>query len=512
MLVSFLRSPSIVQLILIAFVAIALPLLWAIFTTLYQVDKLVESNVNVISKVKNESVVSRGLADQLTSLERSARQYQVLGDDAIQAVYIDQRLQFNLLLNQLIVSGPSESKLDVAIKLREKELALFGLVKPKPTKEELLNTDQTVAVLYQQIDILLKETDNSLSEKIDDLSLQAEVIKQQLISQASLALPITLVLAILFTLLITRPIRQLSAAIHGVGQGDLIHDIEIHGPHDIKNLSIRLNCLRKKLYEVEQQKEAFLRNISHELKTPLASIREGAELLCVGDDVEHQKKYDHNEQRAIVDIVKSSSMQLQSLIEGLLHFNELTATHGDQHVIKLPDFFGSAVAPYQLSLRQKKITVEKFIDNESVCFNFHSLKLIVDNLLSNAIKFSPEGNVISITIKKDNNFLVVVVEDNGRGISSEEQEKIFELFYKNENGMLSPLSSNGLGLAIVKEVVTRAHGTIELHSYQSTPISSRKNNKGSTQFIVVLPIPKVSGVVISQKKNSKENKKNKENK
>ena len=496
---TFSRSPSIVQLILIAFIAIALPLLWAIFTTLYQVDKLVESNASIMSKVKKESLVSRELADQLTSLERSARQYQVLGDETIQAVYVGHREQFDLLLSQLIASGPSENKLKMALELREREVELFDLVKLKPTKEELANTDSTMVDLHQQLKELLNEIDRSLSEKTDALAFQAQIIKQQLIAQASLALPVTLVLAILFTLLITRPIRQLSASIHALGEGDLTHEIAIRGPHDIQYLSGCLNGLRKKLYEVEQQKQAFLRNISHELKTPLASIREGAELICVNDSSVAGSSF-QKEQREIINILKSSSAHLQKLIEGLLHFNELTAVHGEQDVIRLPDFFDSIVTPYQLSLRQKNIRIEKNIDVASVNFNFHNLKLIVDNLLSNAIKFSPQDDVVTVTIKREKSFLSIIIEDNGEGVRNEDKSKIFELFYKDEKNMSSPLSSNGLGLAIVKEVVLRAHGSIELYSHQMVNANDRKNNarknsKGNTQFIVLLPMPKMSGLI-----------------
>lgn len=488
---NFLRSPSIVQLILIAFVAIALPLIWAIVTTLYQVDTLVEKNANVIVKVKKESVMSRELADQLTSLERSARQYQVLGDENIQAVYVDHRSLFESLLNQLIISGPSENKLKMAIELREKESMLFELVKIKPTKEELISTDRVIVDLHSGVGELLKETDQSLSEKTDTLTLQAQALKQQLVGQALLVLPITFALAILFTLLITRPIRQLSSSIHALGQGDLTHDIVIRGPHDIKTLSVSLNRLRKKLHEVDQQKEGFLRNMSHELKTPLASIREGAELLYVGGDPGSQE-----EQGEIIDIVKSSSIHLQKLIEGLLHFSELTASHGDQHLIQLSDFFESVIAPYQLSLRQKKITVKRSINIKHVYFNFHSLKLIVDNLLSNAIKFSPDNETITITVSQEKLNLSIIVEDNGRGVSHEEKDKIFELFYKNEKNMSSPLSSSGLGLAIVKEIVMRAHGKIELYSHLSAKNNDRKGIGGNTQFVVLLPISQTPKVTI----------------
>ncbi len=475
--VSFLRSLSIVQLMLIAFIAVALPLMWAIFTTLYQIDELVERNAGIIVKVKKESTMSRELADQLTSLERSARQYQVLGDTTIQSVYIEHRSNFDTLLNQLISNEPSDDNLNRVIALRETEYELFNLVKPKPQEKELEDTDKKISILYTQVEDLLHATDRALAEQTETLAEQARTLKQQLIAKASLALPITLVLAILFTLLITRPIRHLSKAISALGQGDLTNDVLIRGPHDIQDLSVRLNWLRKKLRQVDRQKEAFLRNMSHELKTPLASIREGTELLYAGSEATSIE-----EQRAIINILRSSGIHLQKLIEGLLHFNELTASEGEHSQISVSEMVNSVISAHQLSIKQKQIVVKQEVDLSDIWFHFNSLKLIIDNLLSNAIKFSPEKKHIYITIKKTDLTLSIIIADEGKGIDDEDKNKIFELFYRNDKHLHSPLSSNGLGLAIVKEMVARLHGTVELYDNDLC-----QENRGA-KFIVILPI------------------------
>jgi two-component system sensor histidine kinase GlrK len=478
--VSFLRSLSTAQLMLIAFIAVALPLMWAIFTTLYQIDELVERNAGIIVKVKKESSTSRELADQLKSLERSARQYQVLGDTTIQFVYLEHRSNFDILLNQLISNKPSDDNLNRVIALRETESLLFDLIKPSPQKKELEDTDKKISTLYQQVDNLLQATDRALAEQTETLAEQARILKQQLIAKAALAIPITLALAILFTLLITRPIRQLSKAISALGRGSLTNDVLIRGPHDIQDLSVRLNWLRRKLRQVDQQKEVFLRNMSHELKTPLASIREGTELLYTSSEATSATSIE--EQRAIINILRSSGMHLQTLIEGLLHFNELTASEGEHSHISVTEMVNSIISAHQLSIQQKQIVIEQEIDLPELWLHFNSVKLIIDNLLSNAIKFSPEKKHILISVKKIKSTLSIIISDEGKGIDDEDKRKVFELFYRNDKHLQSPLSSNGLGLAIVKEMVARLHGTIELKDNNAC-----LENQGA-KFIIVFPI------------------------
>ena len=131
---------------------------------------------------------------------------------------------------------------------------------------------------------------------------------------------IALALAILFAVLIARPIRQLDQAIRRMGTADFGHRIEVNGPQDLRYLGQRLEWLRSRLSDLEAQQNRFLRHVSHELKTPLTAVREGAELLR--DDVGGKLS---PEQRDIVRIVRDNTLSLQKLIEDLLKYHQARA-------------------------------------------------------------------------------------------------------------------------------------------------------------------------------------------
>ena len=126
----------------------------------------------------------------------------------------------------------------------------------------------------------------------------------------------------MFATLIARPIRQLDLAIRQMGSADFTHAIKVTGPQDLRYVGQRLEWLRGRLSELEQQQAQFLRHVSHELKTPLTAVREGAELLR--DDVGGKLT---PEQRDIVRIVRDNTLSLQQLIEDLLAYQQ---TRGDE--------------------------------------------------------------------------------------------------------------------------------------------------------------------------------------
>lgn len=470
-LVSIVRTISIVQLILFAFIAVAIPLVWAVLTALYQVDNLVEKNTDAIVQVKNETLVSRSVADHLTSMERSANQFQILGDIALEEVYVTNRDQFHSLLNSFKQSKPDNKRLDLINHLYSGEQRLFGLLRPHPDKNTARDVEVLIAKLHKYAHELVSQTDALLVEQTDFLAREAEGLKQQLLAQAFLALPITVMLGVLFVILITQPIRQLDMAVRDLGRGDLNLDVNVGGPHDLRELGVRLNWLRDRLREVDQQKQAFLRNMSHELKTPLASIREGAELLTICNDNDSI-----TEQQEIIGIIKKSSLHLQYLIENLLRFNELTAAGGDIQLVDFVELVSDVVSPYQLTVNTKKLCIEKHIEPISISANPNHIKIIIDNLLSNAVKFSPNGGIINIDIKKMKNNIVITIQDNGPGVSQTDTSRIFDLFFRGSERPTGLLAGSGLGLAIVKEIVTRLHGQIKV-----------MDSKNGAAFYVSLP-------------------------
>ena len=127
-----------------------------------------------------------------------------------------------------------------------------------------------------------------------------------------------------FTILIARPIRQIDAAIRRLGQADFSVPVQVGGPEDLQQLGERLDWMRQRLADLEQQKNRFLRQMSHELKTPLTALREGAELLS--EEVVGKLT---PEQREIAEILRHNSIELQKLIEDLLSYGASQAHKPD---------------------------------------------------------------------------------------------------------------------------------------------------------------------------------------
>src|SRR5258708_29729668 len=129
-------------------------------------------------------------------------------------------------------------------------------------------------------------------------------------------MPRVVLLGVGATLPSARPIRQLAHGIRRVGAGEFDSDIRVGGPADLKYLGGRLEWLRERLIELEQQKRLFLRHVSHELKTPLTALREGSELLA--DETAGPLSAG---QREVVGILRQNSVRLQQLIEDLLDYH-----------------------------------------------------------------------------------------------------------------------------------------------------------------------------------------------
>ena len=196
-------------------------------------------------------------------------------------------------------------------------------------------------------------------------------------------------------MLIARPIRQLDQAIRRMGTADFTHAIEVNGPQDLRYLGQRLEWLRSRLSDLEEQQNRFLRHVSHELKTPLTAVREGAELLR--DNVGGKLS---PEQREIVRIVRQNTLSLQKLIEDLLTYHQTRAME--------PQTVGPGVDAGRRAARAeraqaRRVRADGDVRRSSsipalVVGDADKVRTIVDNLVSNAIKYSPRSASIVVAL------------------------------------------------------------------------------------------------------------------
>ena len=215
--------------------------------------------------------------------------------------------------------------------------------------------------------------------------------------------------------------------------------------------------MRRQLIDLEQQKTRFLQQISHELKTPLTALREGAQLLS--DDVLGSLT---PEQREIAEILRQNSLKLQKLIEELLDYGAIPLRKLELAPLDPGRLMAGVADDHKLPLQAKSLKLDTRDPGLVMVGDAAKIRIVLDNLLSNAIKFSPPGGIITMALRGDGGELIVDVTDQGPGIAAADRPHVFEPFYQGRVESLGPVRGSGLGLSIVREYVVAHGGSAEI--------------------------------------------------
>jgi two-component system sensor histidine kinase GlrK len=462
--VSFARPRSIVRLILLGFVAVAVPLIAAVVTAVVQVDQLAQRGRRAVLDAEIATQASRALAENLTAMERSLGQYYVLGDRDFYRTYLARRDAFFRSISTL-------SQIDLGVERRE---ALNRLIESEDRLNRQLLTPQgnTVhpiqardisaqwASLNAQARAILAKSSQLIEIEANNARKAAEDLQRTLVFQTAAAVPVAVLLAVLFFVLITRPLRTIGGEIRRLGSGDFGTAVSIRGPQDLEELGSTLDWLRRRIVELEEQKTTFLRHISHELKTPLTSIREGAELLC--DDSQHHLTH---EQKEIAEIMRDSTQHLQRLIEDLLEFGRTQipkAIAPRKQAVRLDEVVQRELESQTLGRASKAIRVTERVQPLVLPGDPDQLRIVVDNLLSNAIKYTPPGGELDVALELRDGAAVFEVSDSGPGVDPDERQLVFEPFYQGKALYAGYVQGTGLGLTIARQYVAAHEGSIEI--------------------------------------------------
>ena len=447
------------NLLLVGFMLVALPLIAALITSAIAVDQLANRSQTAVYQAVRATQSSRRLSELLTAMERSARQIVILNDRGLLDAYNVSRAQFQDISTQLAeLNFYPGQRADLGAIVKTEQQIFDALsnpaVKPAALKAQV---GKYVELSNRAQDIVVKSS--QLIDSEVEAMLKAAATAQRIMFWQVLALiPIATFLVAGFTVLITRPIRQIDAAIREIGDGRFNSPVEVSGPKDLERLGERLEWMRQQLLDLEQQKNRFLRQVSHELKTPLTALREGAQLLSDGVIGELTP-----EQREITKIMRHNSLELQQRIEELLDYG---ATQF--HELKLdiqavdPRPLMERVAQHQkLALQAKNLTLLTKVADVVLHADAARIQAVLDNLLSNAIRFSPAGGTITVDIYSDGAAVVVDVIDQGPGLAAADESRIFEPFYQGRIQGSGSVKGTGLGLSIVKEYVAAHGGSVE---------------------------------------------------
>jgi two-component system, NtrC family, sensor histidine kinase GlrK len=453
---------SFLKLLLIGFALVIVPLLVAFVSANLYFDKLSKQSLSNLSQAVETTRASRVLMEELTLMERSARQYSVLHDKLFLSNYQHAHHNFVGALQALSQQPITQAQRPQLQNFSLQESRLFNTIN---LADNTMTFDQNMADSFAELSHKATEIINKNNELIDYTSalFKAKVAKTQrlLFWQTLTLIPFAIIIAGLITWMIARPIRRMDAAIHQLGKGNYAHEITIKGPGDLRQLGQRLNWLRIELKDLQQQKQRFLQQASHELKTPLTAIREASELMHdgVGGTLNPQ-------QAEILNILRENSLRLQTMIENLLNYTELQFNSSKLNLtsITLSDEIAQIIQAHALSISQKNIIVHQQVSEISVQADKEKLYAVIDNLVSNAVKFTPNNGEITIRATANKSRVTIEVQDTGPGVSEQSKAGLFDPFYRGQQPDQSLVSGSGLGLFIAKEAANALKGELSLRT------------------------------------------------
>ncbi|WP_027328478.1 sensor histidine kinase [Marinimicrobium agarilyticum] len=425
----------------------------------------------LVSRSDSLRVQHSQLNEEARDLERFARQYRLLRDDTFLEPYMEKYQSLLLDVGELrdflrrernAQGGPvaEAQHNELAATLTGLSASLAGL---EPAVLES-SDEQGFADALQELSQARAHLGSAVSAYGDALRTRGEKalqdILQRLFLMGVISLPLTLTLMALGFLQMIRPIRRLSWAIRNLGHGDWNTPIAVTGPRDFQALGERLEWMRDQLRDADQQKQAFLRHVSHELKTPLSAIVEAGSLLK--DEVPGPI---NTKQESVVRILLENSRNLQELIQQLLNYNTTTHSVGlRRQSVSVSELCARLTARLDQQNWRHRVIWECAGRPDTLKADPQLLEMILTNLLSNAYHYSPHDGRVSVSWGMEDSEAWICVEDEGPGIDAADQEKIFQPFVQGHVRRHGSVHGSGVGLAIVKESVARLGGEVKVES------------------------------------------------
>ncbi|MCL1924119.1 MAG: cell wall metabolism sensor histidine kinase WalK [Defluviitaleaceae bacterium] len=316
--------------------------------------------------------------------------------------------------------------------------------------------------------VLIVSAVQNIDDLIDLISTQANIMN-------FVTAGFSLAAAFLVSYLISAPLTRMIKVVIRMSEGHLDQRIEVTGNNEFSQLCTAFNNMNDKLERVEQTREEFVSNVSHELKTPLSAIKVLSESILHEENVEKETYIefltDINSEIDRMDQIINNLLTLVRLDQSksFLNISDIDVNLLMQNIVKrlrpLADI--KNITLYREDLKEAIVRGDEL-----------KLTLALGNLVENAIKYTPEGGEVKVTVDADHQHIFVSVSDTGIGIPEEEQPKIFTRFYRVDKTRDRDTGGTGLGLSITHTTVLMHKGSIKVTSAEG---------EGST-FLVRLPI------------------------
>jgi two-component system sensor histidine kinase GlrK len=449
------RPQSLSGLLSAALLLIVLPLTAALVYSGVQLRQLSRTSDVLVRDSITLTQHTQLLYQDITAMERAANYYAVLNDPRLAKAFQSNYVAFLRTLQKLAEYVP-ETDIEPVRSAGEAAAALMRGDATGGRPGSVVGRFETLNGAANQ---LAQGARNGIDSRLKQVEREAKATQQGLLLAIVGLVPAALAVAGIFWFFVLRPLRAIDRAISDLGRGAFSHAIAISGPADLSALGRQLEWLRTRLLDIALERNRFLRHMSHELKTPLANIREGTDLLLDGA----VGPIDDN-QREVASILRENALRLQQLIENLLSYSawKSRASSVELTSFRLSSLVGTVIDSQRLAMAARDITLDLHVADLHLTADRAKLKLVLENLLSNALKFTPRGGTIHLHAYSDGPTTVIDCADTGPGIAPDDRDKVFDAFYSGNAPQGGPLKGTGIGLSVVREFVEAHGGTVEI--------------------------------------------------
>ncbi|WP_430456831.1 sensor histidine kinase [Rheinheimera sp.] len=450
------RSPiqpaSLRQFILLSFFLALIPLavlLWQSNSALSDVSRFAvaeaESSVDSVKRAEN-------MQNLVIDIERAVRQFGILRTDSLSRLATTHLMNYQQMLQQVCLD------LDAPLLCQAQAAQVTTLLQNflHASNEEL---SPTLLTLRQQQQQLTEQIWQRLEQRLQTQQNFVVDAQNQLAWQSVTLVVLTLLLVLWAQARIASPIKQLDTMIRSIGQAShhFPHE-QVVGPRELTELGEQLRWLASRLQQLEALRLILLRHASHELKTPLSSIREGCALLS-----EQLVGPLNAQQMEVVTLLNGSADRLSQLTEQLLDYNRLLQQakpeFGWHDSTQLLD---SCFADHALSLQQRQQFIQLDCQLPRIYTDAMLFRRILDNLINNAQAYGGEGSPVWVILRPHEKFMLLDVANNGTPIPAELRAKLFEPFQRGKAPRFDAVQGSGLGLSIVSDCARLLGGMAEI--------------------------------------------------
>jgi len=291
---------------------------------------------------------------------------------------------------------------------------------------------------------------------------------------------IVLFFAMFFSNKLVSPFRTINEVIDRIDQGHMEEKIDLKGCTEVETISSSFNIMLGKINQLEQSRQEFVSNVSHELKTPLTSMKVLSDSLLMNEDVPAEMY------REFMGDLSSEIDRENAIISDLLNLVKLDSSSASLSIstVNINDMISQLLRMIKPLAEQKNIdlVLESFRPIEADADQV-KLSMAISNLIENAVKYNNNEGWVHVTLNADQTYFYIKIQDNGFGIPKDAQDKVFDRFYRVDKARSRETGGTGLGLSITRSIILAHNGEIRLFS---------EENVGTT-FSVKIPLKYVAG-------------------